>query len=312
MKSSKLFLFSAIFISATLLLSGCGADNWEASMKTTDVEKTEVAASNAQYKQFTQAEYDALIGKSPFVLYFHADWCSTCKRLAANLKEDIGEFPEGTIVLEADFDKELQLRKEYNVVNQTTLLVFNAKGAVVKTLNVPSKIDLMDAVKASMMAVEKVAEVEAETAAEDETAEVEAETATKDEAGTKTELEEASENEVEAASTDALDEAEYLSFSQAKYAELDGKKPYAIYFHANWCHVCRNLESKIKLSLNSLPKGTKILQADFDTELKLRKKYGITVQTVIVVLDKDGNVVDKLMNPSISKLTASLKSSIEA
>lgn len=103
---------------------------------------------------------------------------------------------------------------------------------------------------------------------------------------------------------------EYSAYSQEKYDELLGKKPFALFFHAPWCPTCRGMEKAITEELTTFPKGTKILKADFDTEKALKEKYGITVQSTVVIIDAEGKAVKTLAAPDneelITELTATL------
>lgn len=94
----------------------------------------------------------------------------------------------------------------------------------------------------------------------------------------------------------------YTDFSQQRYSELLGKKPFAIFFYAGWCPDCVNLEEKIKANIADFPGGSVILKADYDTESELKKEYGITVQSTVVVIDKNGNAAPTLFGPSVLDL----------
>jgi len=66
-----------------------------------------------------------------------------------------------------------------------------------------------------------------------------------------------------------------------------------IFFNASWCPSCRALKSDIEANLSSIPAGTTILSADYDTYTDLKKKYGVTTQHTLVQVDKDGNQITK-------------------
>ena len=87
---------------------------------------------NEQSKQFTnksvQLFSDNALEKSienwriP-ALYFKANWCLNCKLLEEELKEK--GFPDWIDIYEVDFDQAQDLRKQYLVNNQHTLLLLN-------------------------------------------------------------------------------------------------------------------------------------------------------------------------------------------
>ena len=83
----------------------------------------------------------------------------------------------------------------------------------------------------------------------------------------------------------------YADYSESTLASAEGEK--VIFFHAPWCSQCRSIESGIKA--DGVPDGFTILKADYDSETKLKQKYGVTLQTTFVKLDKDNNLVKKFV-----------------
>ncbi|OGG59820.1 hypothetical protein A2765_04505 [Candidatus Kaiserbacteria bacterium RIFCSPHIGHO2_01_FULL_56_24] len=84
----------------------------------------------------------------------------------------------------------------------------------------------------------------------------------------------------------------YESYSPEKLALAnDGKV--VIYFHADWCPICRSLESNINANLKTIPAGVHILKADYDTETMLKQKYGVTYQHTFAQVDAKGNLIAK-------------------
>jgi len=102
----------------------------------------------------------------------------------------------------------------------------------------------------------------------------------------------------------------FTDFTQERYSEHLGEKPFAIFFHAGWCPACIELEKQINENIGSLPQGTVILKADYDTENKLRQEYGITTQATVVVIDKSGNAMPTLFGPTFEELKAAITQSL--
>lgn len=94
----------------------------------------------------------------------------------------------------------------------------------------------------------------------------------------------------------------YQDYTAARKAALHGSKPYVLFFHANWCPICRVMESSITAELDTFPVGTNILKANYDTEKALKDEFGIRVQSTIVVLDAGGEVVWKGQDPAMDDL----------
>jgi len=81
----------------------------------------------------------------------------------------------------------------------------------------------------------------------------------------------------------------YVDYSDSVIANTGGIK--LLFFHAPWCPQCRALDASIKAG--PIPDGTTIIKTDYDSNQKLRQKYGVTVQTTIVRVDDSGNLVKK-------------------
>lgn len=92
----------------------------------------------------------------------------------------------------------------------------------------------------------------------------------------------------------------YVDYSEELVASTSGTK--VLFFHAAWCPQCRQLESEIKAG--SLPEGTTIFKVDYDTSQALRQKYGVTLQTTLVKIDDQGNLVEKYVAYDDPTLTA--------
>lgn len=74
---------------------------------------------------------DSLVGTTEdTVVFFHAEWCPSCKAAEAGIAS--GEIPEGLTVLKADFDTSIDLKKKYGVVAQHTFVQIDSDGNEVK------------------------------------------------------------------------------------------------------------------------------------------------------------------------------------
>ena len=61
-----------------------------------------------------------------------------------------------------------------------------------------------------------------------------------------------------------------------------------LFFHADWCSTCNAFEKKV-LS-EKIPNNILILKVNYDTNIKLKRKYNIVTQTSFVLIDKNGNL----------------------
>lgn len=81
-------------------------------------------------------------------------------------------------------------------------------------------------------------------------------------------------------------------FNQAQFDAMRAAgKPVAVVFHADWCPTCRAQAPVLKDLLQTPAlKSLTLFVADFDTEKTLKKSFGVTQQSTIVVF-KDGKEV---------------------
>jgi thiol-disulfide isomerase/thioredoxin len=81
-----------------------------------------------------------------------------------------------------------------------------------------------------------------------------------------------------------------------------------LFFHASWCPSCRGLSTDIESNMSAIPEGVSILKVDYDKEIELKKKYGVTYQHTLVQVDKDGNLIKKWSGtPKLSNLLAEIQ-----
>lgn len=66
------------------------------------------------------------------IINFHASRCPTCNSLLKDIEANISDIPSNTVMLQADYDAETQLKKDYWVVRQTTFVYLDTNGSFVK------------------------------------------------------------------------------------------------------------------------------------------------------------------------------------
>jgi thiol-disulfide isomerase/thioredoxin len=106
---------------------------------------------------------------------------------------------------------------------------------------------------------------------------------------------------------DRQETVQYIPYSQEMYDTLLASEPFVLFFHAEWCPTCRGMEEAILDGMDAFPKGTKILKVDYDNETELKATYGITTQSIIVIVDAEGNAAETLAAPSNADIIAALE-----
>lgn len=89
------------------------------------------AASTAQaleIKPYTAAALaEAQKTDKPYALHFHADWCPVCRAQSKVLEGMKADQKMNLTVLVVNYDKEKDLRKQYSVRTQSTIISFIGK-----------------------------------------------------------------------------------------------------------------------------------------------------------------------------------------
>jgi thiol-disulfide isomerase/thioredoxin len=92
-----------------------------------NTEETDTSETNpgtfSQYSADRVAEAEGDV-----VLFFAADWCPTCQALIRDIEANTNEIPSDLTILEVDYDDERDLRREYDVVIQHTLVKVDNNG----------------------------------------------------------------------------------------------------------------------------------------------------------------------------------------
>ena len=103
-----------------------------------------VAGAWAGEVPYKKAALDkALAEGQPAIVYFHADWCPTCKVQQPLVKELLKESRMKVVTLFlADYDKEKDLKKTLRVSSQSTFVVFKGGKEVARSTGQTNKEDL--------------------------------------------------------------------------------------------------------------------------------------------------------------------------
>lgn len=66
------------------------------------------------------------------VLFFHANWCPSCRSADKAFKAEMEIIPGDLTILKVNFDDSSELRKKYGVTSQHTFVQVDADGNLVK------------------------------------------------------------------------------------------------------------------------------------------------------------------------------------
>ena len=103
-----------------------------------DIQDSEPAPG--QYLNSTSAEL-ASITSDTRVVFFKADWCVTCKALEKDIESNLGSIPEGTAIIQVDYDTETDLKSKYGVTRQHTLVQIDVNGEMIDSWGLSRTLD---------------------------------------------------------------------------------------------------------------------------------------------------------------------------
>jgi thioredoxin len=96
----------------------------------------------------------------------------------------------------------------------------------------------------------------------------------------------------EAPSTSGEESSQYVVYDEAAFeAAADQTRVY--FFHAGWCPTCRSLDRDITRNLDRIPAEVVLFKTDYDSSTALKRRYGVTYQHTLVVVDAEGELVSK-------------------
>lgn len=98
----------------------------------------------------------------------------------------------------------------------------------------------------------------------------------------------------------------YQLYSQTAF-ELAKDKKRVLYFHADWCAICRPLDKEFSANTNAIPQNVVLYKTNYDSETELKKKYAVTYQHTFVQVDAQGNEVTKWNGGGIEELMKNIK-----
>lgn len=111
--------------------SGTGETTTPTPQASQTPEPVESAAAPAEgaYVEYTDGAIQATAG--PKVLFFHASWCPQCRQLDEQLNAE--GAPDGLTVFKVDYDSRTDLRQQYGVTLQTTVVFVDDDGGLISS-----------------------------------------------------------------------------------------------------------------------------------------------------------------------------------
>lgn len=107
-------------------------ENDDTDNENTDVEENTRPAWT--YEPFSSESLEASLNNGEkVVLFFHADRCPTCGALDTDISEGEESIPDNTTIYKVNYDQESELKEQYEVTAQHTLVFLAENGEALAT-----------------------------------------------------------------------------------------------------------------------------------------------------------------------------------
>ncbi|MCA9385137.1 thioredoxin family protein [Candidatus Dojkabacteria bacterium] len=100
----------------------------------------------------------------------------------------------------------------------------------------------------------------------------------------------------------------YVRYSEEAFQEaVDAGMDTVLYFNASWCPMCQALDAEFERVKSEIPDDVVIFKTDYDDEVALKQKHGVTVQHTFVHVDENGDKIgDTWFGGDLNKVLQSI------
>lgn len=119
---------ASLVIISGLFMSSCSSNGEDGLPEpiATKVQQNEEPGSYLTFKDYEASK--ERFADADVVLFFNANWCSTCKIARDNIESNLESIPSNLAIVVVDFDNETDLRKKYGVTIQHTFVQIDKDG----------------------------------------------------------------------------------------------------------------------------------------------------------------------------------------
>ncbi len=90
--------------------------------------------NNSKYVDYSEQSFERAEGDKK-VLFFHADWCPSCREQDEILMDSESDIPAGVTIFKVDYDSESDLKQKYDVNLQHTFVQVDDQGNEINQWN---------------------------------------------------------------------------------------------------------------------------------------------------------------------------------
>lgn len=109
----------------------------EKSAQTAPPVNVQKSATSSILQPYSEQEFEDLQGQEKFALFFSAEWCPKCVATKKAIDQTPGKF-KNVRLLDIDYDTATELKKEYGITLQHSLVFFEADGSLAGKATMPT------------------------------------------------------------------------------------------------------------------------------------------------------------------------------
>ena len=93
------------------------------------------------YSPYSNTAVSAALSSGKMVyLFFAASWCPGCRSLDTSITKDLATLPMNTVIFKVDYDNSTDLKKQYGVTMQHTVVKLNSDATLAKKILGPNSV----------------------------------------------------------------------------------------------------------------------------------------------------------------------------
>lgn len=92
---------------------------------------TEENTEAGLYTDYSAEKLDQTPTDGKNIIFFHANWCPTCRAADKDIKNNLSSIPKNLTILKTDYDTQKDLRKKYGVTGQHTFVQVDSEGKMI-------------------------------------------------------------------------------------------------------------------------------------------------------------------------------------
>ncbi|MBP9779246.1 thioredoxin family protein [Candidatus Gracilibacteria bacterium] len=140
----RAYLLSDIGMKDAMMKKDSMVNTTDTMMKKDEMKKDEskvLKKAVGMYTPYSSTAVSSALAEGKTVyLFFAASWCPACRSLDSSITGNMTTIPENTVIFKVDYDNSTDLKKQYAVTMQHTVVKLNKDASLMKKIIGPTSI----------------------------------------------------------------------------------------------------------------------------------------------------------------------------